>query len=218
MMAVNIFKVLVISIIFGFAIGNPQEHHGHHDQKEENSVLKKMQAEGIVPDVIDHLPASQLSVTFGEHKVELGNELTPTQVKNAPTVQWEGEKNTYYTLAMVDPDAPSRKEPKFREVNHWLVVNIEGSKLAEGEVITAYLGSGPPKGTEKHRYVFLLFKQPKKLIFDHPKTGPLSREHRLNFNIRKFAVKYELGTPIAGNFYQAEWDTYVDERNKKIIS
>lgn len=40
MMAVNIFKVLVISIIFGFAIGNPQEHHGHHDQKEENSVLK----------------------------------------------------------------------------------------------------------------------------------------------------------------------------------
>ena len=31
----------------------------------------------------------------------------------------------------------------------------------------------------------------------------------LQFKIRDFAKKYNLGEPVAGNFYQAEWDDYV---------
>jgi len=34
-------------------------------------------------------------------------------------------------------------------------------------------------------------------------------ESRLQFSIHKFALKYNLGTPIAGNFYQAQYDDYV---------
>ncbi len=29
------------------------------------------------------------------------------------------------------------------------------------------------------------------------------------FKIRNFAKKYNLGDPVAANFYQAEWDDYV---------
>lgn len=29
------------------------------------------------------------------------------------------------------------------------------------------------------------------------------------FSIRKFAEKYKLGQPVAGNAYQAKWDDYV---------
>lgn len=38
------------------------------------------------------------------------------QVQNRPTViEWEGcDSSKLYTLAMTDPDAPSRKDPKFR--------------------------------------------------------------------------------------------------------
>ncbi len=32
-----------------------------------------------------------------------------------------------------DPDAPSRKEPKFREWHHYLVVNIPGTDVSKGE-------------------------------------------------------------------------------------
>ena len=46
-----------------------------------------------------------------------------------------------------DPDAPSRRDPKFREWHHWLVGNIPGDKINEGEVLSEYVGSGPPKGT-----------------------------------------------------------------------
>lgn len=35
-------------------------------------------------------------------KVNLGNELTPTQVKDEPTVTFEAEKDAYYLFAMTD--------------------------------------------------------------------------------------------------------------------
>ena len=55
----------------------------------------------------------------------------------------------------VDPDAPSRKEPKYREWRHWVVVNIPGGDVSKGEVCAEYVGAGPPKGTGLHRYVIL---------------------------------------------------------------
>lgn len=36
-----------------------------------------------------------------------------------------------------------------------------------------------------------------------------SAEKREKFSIAKFAVKYDLGNPVAGNFYQAQYDDYV---------
>lgn len=36
-----------------------------------------------------------------------------------------------------------------------------------------------------------------------------SGDKRGGFSIRKFAEKYKLGDPIAGNFYQAQYDDYV---------
>lgn len=180
-----------------------------------------MEKAEIIPDVIDAPPKATATVIYANNKaVALGNELTPTDVKDPPvTVNWEAENSTYYTLAMVDPDAPTRTEPKFREVNHWLIVNIFQNDLSTGDVITEYLGSGPPKGTGLHRYVFLVYKQSGKLDFDEPRTTKLSRAHRLNFSIRKFAEKYQFGQPaVAGNFYVAQWDPYVDIRSKNITN
>ena len=39
--------------------------------------------------------------------VSLGNVLTPTQVKDPPTVDWDAEADAFYTLCMTDPDAVS---------------------------------------------------------------------------------------------------------------
>lgn len=110
---------------------------------------------------------------------------------------------------MTDPDAPSRQEPKFREWHHWLVGNVSGSNVASGEVLSAYVGSGPPEGTGLHRYVFLVYKQNGKLNFDEKRLTNTNDEGRACFSIRKFAQKYNLGQPVAGNFYQAEYDDYV---------
>ena len=55
-------------------------------------------------------------------------------MKDEPRVHWDADPNSFYTLIMTDPDAPSRENPKMREWHHWLVVNIPGNKVAEGEV------------------------------------------------------------------------------------
>lgn len=106
-------------------------------------------------------------MTFpSEVSANLGNVLTPTQVKDKPKVAWEAEKGAFYTLVKVDPDAPSRKNPTYREYRHWLIMNIPESSVENGDEIIEYIGAGAPKGTDLHRYIFLVFKQPNGKI-DH---------------------------------------------------
>ena len=53
-----------------------------------------------------------------------------------------------------------------------------------------------------------VYKQPSDVKFDEAVLGP-SREGRANWKVQDFAAKYKLGKPVAGNFYQAEYDDYV---------
>ncbi|CAH2051987.1 unnamed protein product, partial [Iphiclides podalirius] len=174
------------------------------------SVAKSFADHAVVPDVVPVAPSALLKVKYPSGvEVNEGNELTPTQVKDQPTVEWDAEPNAFYTVAMTDPDAPSRKEPTFREWHHWLVGNVPGANVGGGEVLSAYVGSGPPPSTGLHRYVFLVYKQPGKIAFDEKRLPNTSGDGRAMFSIAKFASKYNLGTPIAGNFYQAQYDDYV---------
>ncbi|ODM89616.1 Phosphatidylethanolamine-binding protein 1 [Orchesella cincta] len=177
--------------------------------KPQPTGIEEMEKEQIVPEVIDTAPKSVLNVTYGKLEVKLGNSLTPTQVKSPPTITWNADPKKLYLLCMTDPDAPSRQEPKFREWHHWLVGNIPGTEIAKGETLSEYIGSGPPEGTGLHRYIFLIYEQPEKLTFDEKRLTNRSGDGRGKFSIRNFAKKYNLGQPIAGNFYQAEWDDYV---------
>ncbi|XP_003743803.1 protein D3 [Galendromus occidentalis] len=174
-------------------------------------IVKSFEDHGVVPDVVPEAPSNLVKVSYGNGKVvSLGDILTPTQVKDEPVlITWSAESDVLYTLIMTDPDAPSRANPTLGEVKHWLVINIPGSDVEKGVEIAAYRGSGPPKGTGLHRYVFLVFKQKQALQLDEPRVPRFSREGRLNWSARKFAEKHSLEL-VAGNFYQAEWDEYVD--------
>ncbi|BES93314.1 Phosphatidylethanolamine-Hypothetical protein protein [Nesidiocoris tenuis] len=168
-----------------------------------------MDKHSIVPDVIKKLPKTVLKVTYNSGAtVDQGNELTPTQVKDEPKVEWEADPNKFYLLCKTDPDAPSRKEPKFREWQHWLVGNIPGSDVSKGEVLSEFVGAAPPKGSGLHRYVFLVYEQPSKLKFDEPRLKKTSGKNRGSTSIQKLASKYKLGDPVAANLYQAQWDDY----------
>lgn len=141
--------------------------------------------------------------------MDQGNVLTPTQVKDPPTVNWQTEQGALYTVVMTDPDAPSRSDPKFREWHHWIVGNVPGTDISKGEVLSDYIGAGPPKGTGLHRYVFLIYKQSSRVEFKVSKLTNTSTSGRPSFKVRKFALDHGLGAPVAGNFFQAEWDDYV---------
>ena len=112
---------------------------------------------------------------------------------------------------MIDPDAPSREQPTFGQIKHWLIVNIPGTDLSKGETLANYRGSAPPEGSGIHRYIFVVYKQPAFLKHSESTVDPNSREGRRHFKVREFAKKYNLGQPIAGNFYLAQNDEYAKQ-------
>ncbi|XP_072520738.1 phosphatidylethanolamine-binding protein 1 [Salminus brasiliensis] len=161
---------------------------------------------------VDEKPAKPLTVKYGSLEIdELGKVVTPTQVQNRPTlIDWEGcDPNKLYTLAMTDPDAPSRKDPKFREWHHFLVVNMKGNNVSSGCVMSDYVGAGPPNGTGLHRYLWLVYEQPGSVNCTESVLTNRSGDKRGKFKIASFRSKYGLGAPVAGSCFQAEWDDYV---------
>merc|ERR1719350_91919 len=166
-------------------------------------VSDKYAAAGVKPDVVSVAPPNLLQVEFPETgPVGLGDTLQVSKTSSKPSVSFPGaDSGQLYTIAMVDPDAPSRKNPRAAQWNHWLVTNIEGSALAAGEVdgkvLMKYSGPAPPQGSGPHRYVLLVYRQEGRL------NSRVSRA-RARFDIGVFAKKNKLGDPVAGNFFYAE--------------
>ncbi|XP_078039770.1 protein D2 [Augochlora pura] len=168
----------------------------------------------IVPEIIDTAPVEKIEVSYGDKAVELGNELTPSDTQQIPQIHYKHEGGVLYTLVMTDPDAPTRKGYN-REFRHWLVGNIPEENVAKGEVLAEYVGPAPPKGTGKHRYVFLVYKQNQgSITFDERRLSNRDGQQRRRFSIKKFAEKYNLEGPIAGNFMNAEYDDNVPKYAK----
>ena len=178
-------------------------------------VIEKFQSYEIIPDVIDSIPESKLNVEFPSGmKAELGNILTPIEVKDEPIVDWESENDAFYTLLMTDPDAGL----VVREWHHWLVGNIQGSNVTSGDVLSQYVSSAPPLGTFFHRYVLLIFKQPNGRMVDYSEVQKIAYtgKGRAKFDTKNFIKKYML-TTIAGNFYKSEYDHSVPAIHAALI-
>ena len=109
----------------------------------------------------------------------------------------EAFKNTKLTLLMVDPDAPSRSNPKCRSWLHWMVTNIEDGNGSTGNEKTEYNGPTPPKGSGLHRYILLLFEQSGNL-------NVIAESERCKFDVREFVKNNSLKGPIALNMFQTQ--------------
>ncbi|XP_018568605.1 protein D3-like [Anoplophora glabripennis] len=182
-----------------------------------HSMSKAWTIKKVVPNVIDDIPTYKLGVQYAVVNINEGTIVNPRQVKDQPTVSWKfKERSELFALCMVDPDAPSRSKPVQREWLHWLVVNIPGNSVEKGETLAEYIGAGPPKDTDFHRYVFLLYVYRETIKFTEKKILKTSPEGRPKFSVRKFTEKYSLGRPVAGNFFMAEYDNYVPELFKQL--
>ncbi|XP_053682242.1 protein D2-like [Sabethes cyaneus] len=165
----------------------------------------------IVPVLIDRAPLVFAKVAYRSKRlVDAGKELTPIEVRDEPKVEWCADPTTYYTLVMIDPDSPSRTEPFNREFAHWLIGNIPGKHVEQGEILFEYIPTFPRSGTGFHRYIFLLYQQHCRNDYSEaPRASRKNRTPRIQFSTREFAQRYSLGHPIAGNFFMAQFDDYV---------
>lgn len=57
--------------------------------------------------------------------------------------------------------------------------------------------------------MFLVFKQNGHIKFSESQLTNCSADCRASWHVAKFAKKYKFSNPVAGNFFQAEFDDYV---------
>ncbi|KAK1288838.1 Protein HEADING DATE 3B [Acorus calamus] len=153
----------------------------------------------IVGDVLDPFNKTlTMRLTYNNNRVVTnGCDLRPSMVQNPPQVKIGGEDmRIFYTLVMVDPDAPSPSDPHLREYLHWLVTDIPGTTSASfGQQVVCYESPRPTAGI--HRLVFVLFRQLGRQTVYAP-------DYRHNFSTRNFASMYHLGSPVASVYFNCQ--------------
>ena len=145
-----------------------------------------------------------------------GNLLTPTEVRHAPVVAFKSVPNKLYTLLMIDPDAPSKAEPMYREFVHWVVVNIPGCDITAGEVVAPYFGAAPPYKSGPHRYFIFLYEQPTPLSPTEVSNLVDYFVRRGGFTIVRWAAKMGYDFPVGVEGFHSQWDEYVDELHNQM--
>jgi len=192
------------------------------------NIKQKYRDSGLMRELVFKPPPRIVTITYADNNIlgtNMGQKYTPTQVRNQPLSVFAPnmEPDRYYTIIMIDADMPSRSTPieKKTQVLHWLMVNIPGTGVG-GCQLAPYIGSGPPPGTGIHRYTFLVFDEgecPKNYTSVQP-MDLVQIQKRVNWNfvepgkpwtLRGFIKWANMGDPIAGNFYQAEYDSWVDK-------
>ncbi|XP_031114091.1 CEN-like protein 4 [Ipomoea triloba] len=163
----------------------------------------------VVGDVIDRFsPSVKMSVIYSPNKhVYNGHEFFPSSVTTRPRVEVHGgDMRSFFTLIMTDPDVPGPSDPYLREHLHWIVTDIPGTTDSSfGREIVSYEMPRPNIGI--HRFVFVLYKQKRRLGMGV--NAPLCRDR---FNTRKFSDDNDLASPVAALFFNCQRETAARRR------
>ena len=116
---------------------------------------------------------SAVKLSYATDPIVDGQHVPPTLVMVPPDLIWsEASMMDLYTVAMVDPDAPSPGNPVNALWLHYLHVNLKGQHLMgqlkfapsntsapPSIVLAAYAPPTPPQGSGRHRYVVSVYRQ-----------------------------------------------------------
>lgn len=144
-----------------------------HSSKKLNCIPRLTRSQ-IIPTVLDPFtPLLTLSISWPNATAKVGNTIDPAKLQSEPEIEFldsapassfsdfaKKEKHPQLTLALTDPDAPSREKPDWSQICHWIVTDVpltpeSASKKKHMKTIMPYKPPGPPPKTGKHRYVFV---------------------------------------------------------------
>ncbi|XP_072157717.1 protein D3 isoform X4 [Bemisia tabaci] len=177
-------------------------------------IERRLKDDDIIPDVIPCSPKYVINVTYIPGvTVYFGNKLEPEELKKEPVkCGWPVTPGHNYTLMLTGADDPSVANHMNREFLQWLVVDIPGSDVLKGTTIAKYAPVMMPPDTGLHRYVFIVYEQPKvRPKWHEPPIHDFNDGHRVKFSNQKFSRKYNLGDLYAANYFHSEPDPLEDD-------
>ncbi|KAI7240610.1 dynamin GTPase [Hortaea werneckii] len=200
---------------------------------EEVCLLKKAE---IIPTVLDSFhPKLALDISWKHATAHVGNTVDPDKLQEPPKTTLSSlnhgedtsETNPFLrpeemqlTIALTDPDAPSRENPEWAQVCHWIATSGpkhgnagEGldsdlvTKHPHWKDIMPYKPPGPPPKTGKHRYVFVVLAPMNGTKEALNLVKPADRQHwgyeKADLGLREWAD--EMGLEVLGaNFVYAQ--------------
>lgn len=119
-----------------------------------------------------------LQISFHGQTYQNGDLISPYDLTNPPTINFDWNPKKLYTLIMIDRDSPYPNNPYYKYWLHWLIVNSK-------DVSIPYAPPAPPKDSGIHRYYLLLFEQ-----LDEIKPSVIYQ--RTNFHPTEFIFKNNL--------------------------
>lgn len=209
------------------------------DQEWEAEMQEDFENSGLLHTrgkrgILSKVPKGLVNINFGTHTcVHMGTELKSSESAYAPTaISYpieSVESPKLHTVLMVDLDHESTKGQNSFETSdedlkpshmylHWMVINIPGEKVDDGQTITSYKGPTPKPGSGVHRYVIVAYEQKSDapMRIDHGAAPfrtsfPCQESGRLYFDLENFRSKYNMSEhPIAANYFQVQYDEFVD--------
>jgi len=127
-----------------------------------------------------------MKVLYNNSEIKDGIFLTPMETQNKPKIEYKPSPNSLYTLIIHDPDAVGGN------LIHWLIVNISGNNIKNGDELLEYKGPAPPKGSGIHKYIILFLQQNYRINADIDKRQMSMNElyEKLDVNLQPFFSTY----------------------------
>lgn len=153
------------------------------------------------------IPSGVVNINYDIHAcVHMGTQLEASETIYPPTaVSFPADENSNVlnTLVMLDADNNNRL--------HWLVVNIPGAKVFQGQLVRGYNSPYPAPGTGPHRFVFLVMQQLGGPFTNIPNTTEdiCKNDGRENFDLELFKSRQRLSEPFAANYFTVEYDAFL---------
>jgi len=177
---------------------------------------------GTVPDKLERVPDQLLQIKFGDINVAPNMTMLMSQMVKRPTLYWDADPSALYMLLIEDLDI--LEDIGDVQFKHWLVTNIPGNSVINGDETIEYLSSfafataegGLDVNSERtQRHQVLVYKQQGRL-----QEGDIVSERgcekswgpRFSQKRSDLVDKLGLEGPVAGNFYrvsyQEGWSEY----------
>ncbi|CAF1069981.1 unnamed protein product [Adineta ricciae] len=131
---------------------------------------------------------TSMTITYGDKRVVREIPLDQHKTHAHPTVEINAESTDgYYTLILIDADAPHQSNPVNGPYLHWVIANFQGATIVDAHTLCTY--QAPKVGSDdQHRLIFLLYQSK-----DPISASPIiEQEKRRQFPLKQFVEENKL--------------------------